>query len=230
MVDGAVSPASRPWREVVIPPLDLAGALGLPAVARALVVFVHGSGSGRLSPRNLAVAEQLREEGFATLLFDLLRPEEAGDARKIFDPAFLSARLAQALDWVAGRSELAALPLGLFGASTGAAVALLAAAGQAERVGAVVARGGRPDLVLSTLPRVRAPTLLLVGGADREVLELNRRALIRFGGPVALDVIPGASHLFSEPGALEAVARRSGAWFERHLCPGAGGGRHEAVP
>ncbi|MFG1479441.1 dienelactone hydrolase family protein [Xanthobacter sp. V4C-4] len=214
--------ASSRWREVVVAPLGLAGLLSVPERARGLVVFAHGSGSSRLSRRNIAVAEHLQGAGLGTLLFDLLLPWEAGDERKMFDPVLLSERLAQALDWVAGEGEAQALPLGLFGASSGAAAALLVAAGGHRAIGAIVARGGRPDLVLSALAHVRAPTLLLVGGADREVLELNRRALIRFGGPVTLEVIPGARHLFGEPGALDAVAQRSADWFIRHLRAGGG--------
>ncbi|WP_454917233.1 dienelactone hydrolase family protein [Xanthobacter sediminis] len=217
-----MSPVPTPGREVAIAPLGLVGELCVPPDARALVVFAHGSGSSRLSPRNRAVAAHLQDDGFATLLFDLLLPDEAGDSRKMFDPMLLSDRLVQALDWAAGVPALAALPVGLFGASTGAAAALVTAARRPDRVGTVVARGGRPDLVLAVLAMVRAPTLLLVGGADAEVLELNRRALIRFGGPVVLEVIPGASHLFAEPGTLEEVAQRASGWFARHLGPVSG--------
>ncbi|MDQ0504644.1 dienelactone hydrolase family protein [Xanthobacter agilis] len=215
-----MSPVSAPGHDVSVAPLGLAGELCVPPQARALVVFAHGSGSGFQSPRNRQVAEYLHGEGFATLLFDLLLPEESGDPRKMFDPMLLSDRLLGAVDWAATVPGLGALPVGLFGASTGAAAALVTAARAPDRVGAIVARGGRPDLVLAVLALVRVPTLLLVGGADAEVLELNRRALIRFGGPVALEVIPGAHHLFEEPGALDQVARRAGGWFRQHLCSG----------
>lgn len=205
-------------REVALPPLGLAGELCEPVGARGLVVFAHGSGSGRNSPRNRAVAAHLQADGLATLLFDLLLPREADEAWKRFDVRLLSDRLIQVFDWAAAQGAPGARPLGLFGSSTGAAVALAAASRRPDRVGAIVARGGRPDLVMTELSRVRAPTLLLVGGADAEVLELNRRALARFGGPVALDVVPGASHLFEEPGTLEEVALRASAWFRHHLC------------
>ncbi|MFG1430807.1 alpha/beta fold hydrolase [Xanthobacter sp. V2C-8] len=221
MVQQAVSQATPTARPCAIPPLGLPGELGVPRGARGLVVFAHGSGSGVGSPRNRAVADHLRRDGLATLLFDLLLPEEEGDSRKMFDPLFLSDRLLQALDWAGSVREARGLAVGLFGASTGAAVALAVAARFPERIDAVVARGGRPDLVLPVLALVRAPTLLLVGGADEEVLELNRRALIRFGGPVALEVVPGAGHLFAEPGTLDQVALRASAWFLRHL--GGGG-------
>jgi pimeloyl-ACP methyl ester carboxylesterase len=204
-------------RDVAIPPLGLAGTLRVPEPAKALVVFVHGSGSSRFSPRNQAVAAALNEQGFATLLFDLLTAAEETDRAHVFDIALLAARLADVLHWVGTERALAALPLGLFGASTGAAAALVAAARNPDGVGAIVSRGGRPDLAGEALDAVRAPTLLIVGGADRVVLALNRQAFARLRAPKALEVVPGASHLFPEPGALEAVIDLARRWFERHL-------------
>jgi pimeloyl-ACP methyl ester carboxylesterase len=202
---------------VRIGPGALPGDLARPADAFALVLFVHGSGSSRLSPRNRAVAAALQTRGLATLLFDLLDEREAADRRLVFDIPLLTARVAQALAWVATRPDLAALPRGLFGASTGSAAALCAAADPASRVAAVVSRGGRPDLAWDALPGVTAPTLLLVGGADTEVLALNHAAAARLAGPHRLEVVPGASHLFEEPGALEAVADAAADWFVRQL-------------
>jgi len=193
------------------------GDLALPAQARGLVLFVHGSGSSRFSPRNRAVAAALHPLRLGTLLFDLLTEDEGLDRRKVFDIALLAARVGQALDWVDRRADLATLPLGLFGASTGSAAALRAAAERPQRIAAVVSRGGRPDLAADWLPKVRAPTLLIVGGDDREVLELNRTALAPIGAPKRLEVVPGASHLFEEPGTLEAVCRLAGQWFTTHL-------------
>lgn len=188
----------------------LAGDLTVPARARGVVVFAHGSGSGRHSPRNRLVAEILNEAGLATLLFDLLTEEEeradAASGHLRFDVELLAGRVEGALEWLTGSGDAGGLPVGLFGASTGAAAALIAAARAPEAVGAVVSRGGRPDLAGDALARVRAATLLIVGGEDTQVLELNRRALERMSAPVALEVIPGASHLFAERGALELVA------------------------
>jgi len=215
------NPTTARHEAVRIGPLQLDGDLALPTGARALVLFVHGSGSSRFSPRNRAVAGALHRHGLATLLFDLLGEDEAQDRRRVFDIPLLTERVRAALDWVAGRADLAALPRGLFGASTGSAAALRAAADPAARVGAVVSRGGRPDLALEQLPQVTAPTLLIVGGDDTEVLALNRVALARLGGPHQLDVVPGATHLFEEPGTLEAVAAAAGDWFSRHLAGGA---------
>lgn len=184
---------------------------------RGLVVFAHGSGSSRLSPRNRFVADALNQRGLATLLFDLLTDAEAADRRNVFDIALLAQRLGEALAWQAAFEELAHLPTGLFGASTGAAAALVAAAEAPDRVAAVVSRGGRPDLARGALARVRAPTLLIVGGADTEVLELNRRAAAQMTCEGALRVIPDATHLFEERGALAAVAREAGEWFVQHM-------------
>jgi dienelactone hydrolase len=201
---------------------SLEGTLVVPADARAIVLFAHGSGSSRLSPRNRFVADALNRTGLATLLFDLLtgaeEVEEAKEARR-FDIGLLAGRLVGATDWVVKRPELRGLRLGFFGASTGAAAALVAAAERPSLVGAVVSRGGRPDLAGEALGCVVAPTLLIVGGEDRKVLELNRGAQQRLGGPSELVVVPGASHLFEEPGALEEVALLAAAWFGRHLVP-----------
>jgi putative phosphoribosyl transferase len=195
----------------------LQGDVNLPEAAQGLVIFAHGSGSGRLSPRNRQVAETLNELGFATLLLDLLTEAEAADRRKVFDVDLLAERLLAATEWAAGESALADLEHGYFGASTGAAAALSAAAERPQDVRAVVSRGGRPDLAGPRLPDVTAPTLLIVGGADLEVLRLNREALALFRVRAELAVIPGATHLFEEPGALEQVAARSGRWFAEHL-------------
>jgi pimeloyl-ACP methyl ester carboxylesterase len=195
----------------------LPGELEVPADARALVLFAHGSGSSRLSPRNRAVAAVLRSRHLATLLFDLLTDDEAADRRKVFDIELLGERVEEALDWAASHAPLGGLPVGLFGASTGAAAALLAAAEQPGRVGAIVSRGGRPDLAARWLRLVGAPTLLIVGGADPEVLELNRQALRALGCKKRLEVVPGATHLFDEPGTLDSVSQLAAAWFEAHL-------------
>ena len=191
--------------------------LVVPDDAQGLVLFAHGSGSSRLSRRNRWVAEVLQRHGLATLLFDLLSEEEAEDRRKVFQISLLARRVGEAMDWVERRMDLQRLPLGLFGASTGAAAALLAAAQRPTRVAAVVSRGGRPDLAFQVLNQVLAPTLLIVGGRDTEVLALNRDALRRLAGPKRLEVVPGASHLFEEAGTLESVAALAVAWFERHL-------------
>jgi dienelactone hydrolase len=207
------------------PGLQLAGDLSLPPQPAGLVLFAHGSGSSRFSSRNRAVARYLNDVGLATLLLDLLTAdEEIIDARTAelrFDIPLLAGRLTGTVDWTDRQPALAALPLGLFGASTGAAAALITAAERPQRVAAVVSRGGRPDLALPVLDRVRAPTLLIVGGHDREVLALNRQALAALTGPKALEIVPGATHLFEEPGALEAGARLAGDWFLRHLPPAA---------
>jgi pimeloyl-ACP methyl ester carboxylesterase len=199
----------------------LGGALGVPPAAVGLVIFAHGSGSSRFSPRNRAVAGALREAGLATLLFDLLGPEEeaeddvTGELR--FDIPFLARRLLEVLAWAARQPEVAHLRVGLFGSSTGAAAALVAAALRPEAVSAVVSRGGRADLAGPVLARVEAPTLLMVGGEDGGVLELNAEAHARLGAVKELRVIPGATHLFEESGALEQVARLAAGWFVRHL-------------
>lgn len=210
-------------REVIIDQdgLTLTGDLTLPADARGLVVFAHGSGSSRFSARNRAVASHLNRAGLATLLFDLLTADEelidARTAKLRFDIPLLAGRLTGTVDWSGRQPLLTGLPLGLFGASTGAAAALISAAERPQRVAAVVSRGGRPDLALPVLDRVRAPTLLVVGGHDPEVLALNREALAALTCEKALAIVPGATHLFEEPGALEQVAELAAAWFLEHL-------------
>lgn len=204
-------------REVVIEPLHLTGDLCVPPDASALVVFAHGSGSSRLSPRNRAVAEALNEQGVATLLFDLLTPDEELDRANVFDIPLLAERLIDVVGWIGGQPKLANLPLGLFGASTGAAAALVAAAKLGTRIGAVVSRGGRPDLAGMALDKVAAPTLLIVGGWDAGVIELNEQAYARLRCPKSLEIVPDATHLFPEPGAMEAVIALAARWFKTHL-------------
>ena len=182
------------------------------------MAFAHGSGSSRLSPRNRSVASALNDAGFATLLLDLLTPSEDLDRGNVFDIPLLADRLLAASAWLAERDDVGSLPLGYFGASTGAAAALTAAAELGEQVGAVISRGGRPDLA-QRLSAVRAPTLLIVGGADRQVLELNRQAQRQLRCPSAITVVPGATHLFEEPGALEQVSRLAIDWLNLHLTP-----------
>ncbi|MGW2597312.1 dienelactone hydrolase family protein [Streptomyces klenkii] len=204
----------------------LAGDLAVPGSARAVVLFAHGSGSSRLSPRNRAVATALQHAGLATLLMDLLTEhEEAVDALTAghrFDIALLSGRLTAAVDWLGRHPDTADLPVHLFGASTGAAAALTAAAERPDQVRSVVSRGGRPDLAGEALGRVRAPVLLIVGGADHEVLRLNHEAADRLQAPHEVHVVPGATHLFEEPGALEEVAEAAGRWFLRPPPPSGG--------
>lgn len=201
----------------------LPGTLDVPPRAWGVVVFVHGSGSSRFSPRNRAVAAALREDGLATLLFDLLTEAEAADRRNVFDIPLLARRTIAACAALREDRRLAPLPLGLFGASTGAAAALLAAAPPETAVRAVVSRGGRPDLAGAALASVRAPTLLIVGAEDRAVLALNHDAATLMSCPVEIAVIPGASHLFEEPGTLEAATCHAASWFRRWL--GAEGAR-----
>jgi pimeloyl-ACP methyl ester carboxylesterase len=195
------------------------GSLVVPPDARAIVLFAHGSGSSRFSPRNRFVAETLNRAGFATLLFDLLTPEEDADQVRLrrFDIALLAERLMAMTDRVAADPATGSLLIGYFGASTGAAAALVAAAERPSLASAVVSRGGRPDLAGEALERVEAPSLLIVGGEDREVLKLNRWAQRRLRAPSELIVVPGASHLFAEPGALGEVARLAAVWFAAHL-------------
>lgn len=202
---------------VAVTPLGLPGILKVPAHARGVVIFAHGSGSSRLSPRNNYVASALNRAGFATLLFDLLLSSEEADRANVFDIPLLADRLKAAVAWTEDNSLLRGLPLGLFGASTGAAAALVAAAWLGDRIGAVVSRGGRPDLAAAALEEVRAPTLLIVGGRDPEVLTLNEKALARLPGEKSLRVIAGATHLFQEPGTLDQVVEEATAWFRRHL-------------
>ncbi len=192
-----------------------------PVGANGIVLFAHGSGSSRHSPRNRAVAEVLNRHALATVLVDLLTPDEerldnrTGELR--FDIGLLADRLVGIIDWLRTGEAVGPLPIGLFGASTGAAGALVAAAARPAEIPAVVSRGGRPDLAGDDLPRVRAATLLLVGGADEQVLELNEQALARLGGPAELRVVPEATHLFEEPGALEQVADEAANWFATQL-------------
>jgi putative phosphoribosyl transferase len=206
-------------RQVEIPSgrRRLSGILNIPRGAKGVVAFAHGSGSGRFSPRNQHVARVLLEAGLATLLLDLLEEEEAVDREKVFDIELLAERLQSAAAWLRQEPETKALRLGYFGASTGAGAALVAAARDPAVVGAVVSRGGRPDLALNHLPAVQAPTLLIVGGNDDVVIELNEQALRRLHCPKELVIIPGATHLFEEPGTLEEVARLAKEWFVRHL-------------
>jgi putative phosphoribosyl transferase len=196
---------------------SLPGVLGVPASAVGLVIFAHGSGSSRFSPRNRYAAELLQSAGLATLLFDLLTPAESEDRRNVFDIALLASRVEAAIAWAKAEPELATLPIGLFGASTGAGAALIAAVARPRDVAAVVSRGGRPDLAADALPRVGAPTLLIVGGDDRDVLALNEAARRRMTCKVELVVVSGASHLFEEPGALDQALDAARAWFVTHL-------------
>ncbi len=208
-------------KEVAIAAGDkvLRGTLVLPGAAAAAVVFAHGSGSSRFSPRNQYVGRVLNEAGLATLLVDLLEPQEAGDRARVFDIPLLASRLRCAAEWLSAQPETAHMRLGYFGASTGAGAALLAAGHEPDSVGAIVSRGGRPDLAGDVLPRVTAPTRLIVGGDDEIVIKLNRQAYDLLECPRRLDVVPGASHLFTEPGTLEAVARLAREWFLRYLKP-----------
>ncbi len=198
-----------------------AGELLVPPAAQGIVLFAHGSGSSRLSPRNTFVAQSLHGRRLATLLFDLLTEAEDRDYARRFDIALLTRRLMAVTDWVTQQGALRALAVGCFGASTGAAAALQAAALRPQQVGAVVSRGGRPDLADALLPQVRAPTLLIVGGEDHEVILLNRQAHTRLNCVKALEIVPGATHLFEEPGTLEQVAELAGDWFARHLAANA---------
>jgi dienelactone hydrolase len=209
--------------EIVLDEVSLEGDLALPEQPAGVVLFAHGSGSSRHSPRNRHVAERLRHAGLGTLLTDLLteREEEIDQvtAELRFDIGLLAERLVGAIDWLVRAPETAELPIGLFGASTGAAAALVAAAERPEVVHAVVSRGGRPDLAADALPRVESPTLLIVGGADSEVLALNREAAERLEVTHEIEVVRHATHLFEEPGALDQVAALAARWFERFLAP-----------
>jgi putative phosphoribosyl transferase len=197
------------------------GDIAIPPGAGAVVVFAHGSGSSRNSPRNRQVARRLQDDNMSTLLLDLLTSdEEAGElsgGRTRFDIELLSARLLAATAWLKEQDDLALLPIGYFGASTGAAAALVAAAKLGDRIGAVVSRGGRPDLAADVLPEVQAPTLLIIGSRDTDVVEMNRRASEVLRAEHQLEIVEGASHLFEEPGALEQVSDLASAWFADHL-------------
>ena len=211
------APTTLEAREVRIPVAEIIGDLVLPKPTRGLVVFAHGSGSSRFSPRNRQVARALNERGLATLLLDLLKLEEEHDRGNVFDISLLSERLVAATRWVRDQPELAELGVAYFGASTGAGAALWAAAELGTEIGAVVSRGGRPDLAAGRLTQVRAPVLLIVGGHDEVVIELNREARSLLQTVSELAIVPGATHLFEEPGALQEVSRLAGEWFERHL-------------
>jgi putative phosphoribosyl transferase len=212
---------TRRDEEVHVDPsgLDLPGLLSLPDRATGLVLFVHGSGSSRSSPRNRYVASTLDQAGLGTLLFDLLTPEEEADRRNVFDVGLLAGRLARATSWALAQPWGRALRIGWFGASTGAGAALWAAAEPDAVASAIVCRGGRPDLAENRLDGVRAPTLLIVGGLDTVVWEYNRAAQARLRCTSELVVVPGATHLFEEPGTLAAVASAARDWFIRHLAP-----------
>jgi alpha-beta hydrolase superfamily lysophospholipase len=197
--------------------VTLTGNLELPPHAKGVVLFAHGSGSSRLSPRNIFVGDVLRTAGVGTLLLDLLTAEEANDRDKVFDVRLLALRLLHATDWVESQIETTGLPVGYFGASTGAAAAIVAATQSGHVLRALVSRGGRPDLAMEFLPSVTVPTLLMVGSEDTVVLERNRKALERLGGTKQLVVIDGATHLFEEPGTLEQVAQLAAEWFGRYL-------------
>lgn len=220
----------QPGREHPIQPMtvglsvrgvSLLGDLTLPREPAGIIVFAHGSGSSRTSPRNRIVAQALVGSGFATLLFDLLTREEEFAERNTrhlrFDIPLLADRLVGAIEWVKSQRVLGMLPIGLFGASTGAAAALIAAT--RTDVGAVVSRGGRPDLAADALPDVRCPTLLIVGGDDHVVIDLNRQAMQRMTAPTSLHIVPHAGHLFEEPGAMQQVIEAASAWFRTHLVP-----------
>ena len=203
----------------------LAGDLGMPPDPHGLVLFAHGSGSSRRSPRNQLVARTLERRDLATLLIDLLTPQEGAiDERTAefrFDIPLLAARLVTIVEWLKRQEQTAALPIGLFGASTGGGAALIAASERPREIAAVVSRGGRPDLAGAALPRVIAPTLLIVGGWDSAVIQMNRDAMSQMRAEVKLEIVPGASHLFEEPGALDRVTALAGEWFTRHLQPAA---------
>ena len=210
------SPPDR-IRTITIAPVGLEGLLGLPMDPTGIVLFAHGSGSGRLSPRNNFVAQALCDDGLATLLFDLLTVEEAHDRRNVFDIELLARRLLMATAWIRQDAETHGLPIGYFGASTGAAAALVAEAAREGPIAAIVSRGGRPDLAGRALSAVEAPTLLIVGGDDVEVLALNRAALAALRCAKQLVIVPGATHLFEEPGTLEAVVEHARGWFLKHF-------------
>ena len=201
----------------------LPGDLGMPAQPRGIVLFAHGSGSSRHSSRNQYVARALERRGLATLLIDLLTPDEealdeqTGDFR--FNIEMLAQRLTAIVDWLQRRETTSSLPIGLFGASTGGGAALMAAAARPREIAAVVSRGGRPDLAGAVLSHVTSPTLLIVGGRDTTVIQMNRDAMRQMHGEVSLEIVPGATHLFEEAGALERVSELAGDWFSRYLQP-----------
>ena len=204
-------------KDVVIGRIGLPGTLNIPKNAHGVVIFAHGSGSSRFSPRNRQVAAALQEAGFGTLLLDLLTEEEAADRENVFDIELLGRRLYMVTEWLLEDPLTDDLPVGLFGASTGAAAALYAAADKLRRLKAVVSRGGRPDLAGLMLGKVHVPTLLIVGGNDDIVLQLNRRALTQMTCVKQLEIVPGATHLFEEPGCMERVVELTIDWFSRYL-------------
>jgi dienelactone hydrolase len=207
----------RTARSVTIGHKRLQGDVVLPREAKGLIIFAHGSGSSRSSPRNRHVAHHLEVRGLGTLLLDLLTEPEAAQRRNVFDIPLLAARMVEAMRFARSDAELASFRIGLFGASTGAAAALVAAAQLPQEVAAVVSRGGRPDLAGTALPQVRAATLLIVGGADHGVIELNRDAFSVLSCEKQLQIVPGASHLFEEPGALDKVVDLAAQWFNAHF-------------
>ncbi len=208
---------SMQLRNATIEPSRLEGTVRVPDDAYCTVIFAHGSGSSRFSPRNTYVAEQLSARGIATLLFDLLTETEARDRANVFDIPLLGQRVIEAVSWMRADPRAASLPLGLFGASTGAAAALVAAAGMPREIGAVVSRGGRPDLAEEALSRVNAPTLLIVGGSDHGVIELNERAAGAMPCETRVVLIPGATHLFEESGTMDQVIDHASGWFQSYL-------------
>jgi putative phosphoribosyl transferase len=203
--------------ETRIDPPGLLAFFEIPEDPKGVVLFAHGSGSGRRSPRNGYVARKLREAGIATLLLDLLTPAEEQDRRNVFDIELLASRLVAATDWIEDQPQMRGLPIGYFGASTGGGAALAAAADRPGAVAAVVSRGGRPDLAADALPNVRAPTLLIVGALDVPVIDLNRAARARMHTEVELVIVPDASHLFEEPGTLDQVIGHAKRWFLAHF-------------
>ncbi|KDR96632.1 Alpha/beta hydrolase family protein [Peptoclostridium litorale DSM 5388] len=197
--------------------IHLPGSLEIPKGTKGLVLFAHGSGSSRFSPRNNYVAEMLRQHGLGTLLMDLMTPEEDLDYERRFDIDLLTRRLIAATKWLREQDETSQLAIGYFGASTGAAAAIQAAATLDEQVSAIVSRGGRPDMAFPYLDKINSPTLLIVGGNDDVVIDLNQKAYEKITAVKELEVIPGATHLFEEPGALEIVAKLAARWFEKYL-------------
>jgi putative phosphoribosyl transferase len=220
LLNQAHAPYDQQVRIAIEPPIVLPGHCTIPRGAIGIVVFAHGSGSSRHSPRNQAVARYLNDHGLGTLLLDLLTEGESADRRKVFDIELLATRLSKARGWLAAQPRSHRLAVGYFGASTGAAAALVAAAKEPASIAAVVSRGGRPDLAGSALASVRSPTLLIVGGQDVEVLELNRLAQSRLRCTNELSIVPGATHLFEEPGTLKEAAEQACAWFTAYLSPG----------
>lgn len=203
--------------KIKIDSILLEGSLIVPADASGIIVFAHGSGSSRFSPRNMFVAEKLREAGMGTMLIDLLTEKEDKVYERRFDIDLLAKRLLKVVSWLTGKSQTKDLPIAIFGASTGAAAALKAAAQYGDRIASLVSRGGRPDLAMESLNKVTSPTLLIVGGNDFDIIELNKKALAVLVCEKKLEIVPEATHLFEEPGTLEEVARLSSAWFQQYF-------------